>query len=152
MTAPAIPGRAVMVVRQHLINRGCTIPVDEVRQALEAAEAAWPHGPPERPAEPALAAAWREGYGQGRDDEAAGLPVRETGSVLQGFERDLTEAETEALRERFREAQRSGKITILADDTGQRIAEAVAAERERIAQLADQHEYPSFADLLREQP
>ena len=32
---------------------------------------------------------------------------------LQGFERDFTEAELETLRERFREAQRNGKITII---------------------------------------
>jgi len=49
---------------------------------------------------------------------------------------DLTEAEAEALRERFREAQRSGRITVLADDTDERIAKAHAAERERLAKAA----------------
>jgi hypothetical protein len=68
------------------------------------------------------------------------IPPATAGPRLQGFERDLTEAEVEALKERFREAQRTGKIAILADDnTGQRIADAVAAERERCATLADQH-------------
>jgi hypothetical protein len=33
----AISGRAVMIVRQHLINNGCTIPVQVIREALEAA-------------------------------------------------------------------------------------------------------------------
>jgi hypothetical protein len=57
------------------------------------------------------------------------------------FEPDLTEAEAETLKERFREAQRNGMITILADDTYQRIAEAVAAERERtLALLASEAE------------
>jgi hypothetical protein len=69
------------------------------------------------------------------------------GPVLQGFERDLTEAEYEALAEHFGEAQRSGQITVLTDDTDERIAEAVAAERERCAQLLEaEAENASFPD------
>jgi hypothetical protein len=44
-------------------------------------------------------------------------PDRAPGPALPGFERDFTEAEAEALRERFREAQRTGKITILTEGT-----------------------------------
>ena len=59
---------------------------------------------------------------------------------------DLSETEYAELRERFLAAQRDGKITILADDTEERIAEAVAAERERCAQLAEQvdAQYPWY--------
>ena len=98
MTGPAIPPGPVTAAAKAMRRSQCHACAADLRPcdctpdeydlelalaALKAAEAAWPHGPPERPAESALAAAWRKGYGQGRDDEADGLPLR-AGEVADG--------------------------------------------------------------------
>lgn len=92
----AVSGKAVMIVRQHLINNGATIPVDVIREALEAAA---PH----------LAAAER---------------LRLAGDI------DLTRIEPDPDQPGYNR----GVFDVTAA-----AAQAAVRERERCAQLAEQH-------------
>ena len=84
---------------------------------------------------PAVVAKLARAYGMG-DLIAVTVP---TGIIrIEGGK--LSETEVEELAERWKAAWRTGEYTVLPDDTEKRIAEAVAAETERCAQLAEQHE------------
>ncbi len=75
MSGPAIPPGAVDAALRSLHDTGCKCggeyhdpPASDLERLNAALEAAAPH---------IEAAAWRDGYGQGRDDEAQNLPLRE---------------------------------------------------------------------------
>lgn len=116
------------------------------------------------------AQAWRDGYGQGRDDERDWLTGRREPVVFGGLAHEAFCAGWEAAAPLIREQAITEVLTLteqgIADGAAEVIAQAVAAEREHCAQLADQrgatyvdsHTWETggmfanrpFADLLRE--